>query len=252
MRRVRLIPRLDIKGQNLIKGIQLEGLRVLGEPHAFAHRYYEQGADEILYMDAVASLYNRDTMADLVQRTARDIFVPITVGGGLRSIEDVRTMLRAGADKIAINTAATHTPALVSDLARRFGAQCVVLQIDAKRNPRGGWEAYRDGGREHTGLDVVEWAKQGEELGAGEILLTSVDREGTRKGFDIELVKAVCAAVSIPVIASGGMSNYAHMRQVIVEGGADAVAMAWTLHYGLETLPELRKRARTDGIEVRA
>lgn len=251
MPKVRLIARLDIKGPNLIKGIQLEGVRVVGDPYEFAVRYYADGADEILYMDAVASLYDRDVMAALVARTARDVFVPITVGGGLRSIDDVQKMLRAGADKIAINTAATYRPELIREIAEKFGSQCMVLQIDAKRTPSRGWEVYRDGGREHTGLDAVEWAVRGQELGAGEILLTSVDCEGMRRGFDVDLAAAVGKAVSIPVIVSGGMGEFAHLAAVVERGGADAVAMAYVLHYGKTNLPAVRKAAIYRGLNVR-
>ncbi len=252
VRNLRLIARLDIKGPNLIKAIQLEGVRVVGDPRTFARRYYDQGVDEILYMDAVASLYGRDTMQDIVRRTAEEVFVPITVGGGLRSVEDVRAMLRAGADKIAINTAATQRPDLIAEVARAFGAQCMVLQIDAKRDGKGRWEAYRDGGREHTGLDAIAWARQGEALGAGEILLTSVDREGTCRGFDIELIKAVTDAVAIPVIASGGMGTFTHLREAAIQGGADAIAIAHVLHYGKAALPSLRREAMAEGLPVRA
>lgn len=252
MRNLRLIARLDVKGSNLIKAIQLEGVRVVGDPRTFARRYYQDGVDEILYMDAVASLYGRDTMLAIVQRTAEEVFVPITVGGGLRSVDDGRAMLRAGADKIAINTAATLRPELIADIARTFGSQCMVLQIDAKKDHLGRWEAYRDGGREHTGLDVVDWARQGEALGAGEILLTSVDREGTCRGFDIELIKVVTDAVSIPVIASGGMGSFGHLHDAAVQGGADAIAIAHVLHYDKTTLPALRAEAKTRGLPVRA
>jgi cyclase len=251
MANLRLIARLDIKGPNLIKGIQLEGVRVVGDPQTFARRYYQQGADEILYMDAVASLYNRDTLTNIVRRTAEEVFVPITVGGGLRSVDDVRDMLRAGADKVAINSAATLRPELISEVAERFGSQCMVLQIDAKRSGPGRWEAYRDCGREHTDLDVVEWARRGQELGAGEILLTSVDREGTRKGFDWELVKAVNDAVTIPVIASGGMGTFDHLPEVVEKGGADAVAVAYMLHYDKLTLPAIREKSLARNLPVR-
>ena len=185
MSNIRLIARLDIKGPNLIKGIHLEGLRVIGDPQEFAVRYYRQGADELLYMDVVASLYGRNNLSDIVQRAVRNVFVPITVGGGIRNLDDVRHILRCGADKVAINTAAVARPELVREVSRRFGAQCTVLSIEAKQQGPGKWEAYTDNGRERTGLDVVEWARRGAELGAGEILLTSVDREGTRKGFDV-------------------------------------------------------------------
>ncbi len=252
MSTLRLISRLDVKGPDLIKPIQLEGVRKVGDPQAFARRYYAQGADEILYMDAVASLYSRDTLTTIVRRTALEVFVPITVGGGLRSVEDVRDMLRAGADKVAINSAATQRPELISEVAETFGSQCMVLQIDAKRRPDGGWEVYRDCGREHTGLDAVEWARRGQSLGAGEILLTSVDREGTRKGFDIELTRAVSDAVGIPVIASGGMGSFQHLVEVVENGRADAVAVAWLLHYDKLPLPEMRARAHAHGLPVRS
>jgi imidazole glycerol-phosphate synthase subunit HisF len=248
---LRLIARLDIKGPDLIKSVQLEGVRKVGEPRQFARRYYDQGADEILYMDAVASLYNRETLTDMVRRTAEEVFVPITVGGGMRSVEDARDMLRAGADKIAINSAATQHPGLIRQVAERFGSQCMVLQIDAKQTQPGRWEVLRDFGRERTGLDVVDWARRGEEQGAGEILLTSVDREGTRRGFDIPLIKAVTEAVGIPVIASGGMGTPEHLVAAAREGGADAVAMAHVLHYQTLTLPDIRRIAREQGLKVR-
>ncbi|AVM74863.1 imidazole glycerol phosphate synthase subunit HisF [Magnetospirillum gryphiswaldense] len=251
MSNLRLIARLDVKGPNLIKGIQLEGLRVVGNPQAFATRYYQQGVDEIVYMDAVASLYDRETLGRIVSETAQNVFIPITVGGGLRSLEDVHAMLRAGADKVALNSAATQKPELIGDIARTFGSQCMVLQIDAKRKPGGGWEAFRDCGREHTGLDVIEWARRGAELGAGEILLTSIDCEGMRRGFDTELVKAVSAAVSIPVIASGGYGEFDHLTKV-VSAGADAVALAYALHYDRVTIPDIRSQALAAGLPVRS
>src|SRR6185437_12546090 len=188
MRTVRLIARLDIKAPNLIKGIHLEGLRVIGDPNVYARRYYEQGADELIYMDIVASLYERNSLTDIVEKATRNVFVPLTVGGGVRSVEDARKLLASGADKVGINTAAVRRPALIAEIAQRFGSQAVVLSIEAKRSSPGHWEAYTDNGREHTGLDVVAWAKRATELGAGEILLTSVDQEGTRKGLDVALV----------------------------------------------------------------
>lgn len=248
---LRLIARLDIKGPDLIKSIQLEGVRKLGDPRHFARRYYEQGADEILYIDAVASLYNRQKLIEIVKWTAETVFVPITVGGGMRSVEDVREILRAGADKIAINSAATLKPDLISEIAETFGSQCVVLSIDAKRDGRGGWEAYRDSGREHTGLDAIEWACRGQELGAGELLITSVDQEGTRQGFDIELLRAVNASVTIPVIASGGMGQFSHLVDAVTNGSADAVAMAHVLHYETLDLCTIREQARATGLVVR-
>ncbi len=251
MAKLRLIPRLDIKGPNLIKGIHLEGLRVMGDPQVFAARYYEAGADELLYMDVVASLYGRNSLTDIVRHTARNLFIPMTVGGGIRSVDDVKEMLRCGADKTAINTAATLRPELITEVARRFGCQCMVLSIEAKQIAPGKWEVYTDNGRERTGRDVVEWAKRGEELGAGEILLTSVDREGTGKGFDIALIKAVSSVVNIPVVASGGMGGAGHLVEAVKTGGAQAVAMAGVLHYGRLGLEEIREHCIENGLPVR-
>lgn len=249
--KTRLIPRLDIKGANLIKGIHLEGLRVIGDPQMFARRYYEHGADELLYVDVVASLYGRNSLHDIVRRATQDVFIPLTVTGGLRSVDDVRDVLRAGADKVGINTAATKRPELIREIARKFGSQCMVLSIEAKQLGPGRWEAYTDNGREKTGLDVVEWAQRGVELGAGEILLTSVDREGTREGFDLALTAAVAQAVPVPVITSGGMGCAGDLAMAVRTGGADAVAMADILHYGRSTLADLRQTARNAGIDVR-
>lgn len=251
MNNVRLIARLDIKGPNLIKGVQLEGLRVLGDPGEFARRYYDQGADEIIYMDAVASLYGRSNIVDIVRKTTRDVFIPITVGGGIRTVQDVRELLDFGADKVAINTAAIRNPGLIAEVCERFGAQCTVLSIEAKCQPDGSWRAYTDNGRERTDLDVVEWAQRGVELGAGEILLTSIDREGTRKGFDLELTAKVAAAVNVPVIASGGMGRTQDFVSVVQIGGADAVAMADVLHYGRLKFDDVRAAAKDAGIKVR-
>ncbi len=251
MRRIRLIGRLDIKGPNLIKGVQLEGLRVVGSPGDHALRYYRQGIDELLYMDCVASLYGRNHLADIVSAAARDIFVPITVGGGIRSVDDAASILRAGADKVAVNTAAVKNPQLITEIARRFGSQCMVLSIEAKLVACNRWEVYTDNGRERTGLDVVEWAKRGVARGAGEVLLTSVDREGTRRGFDIPLVQAVASEISVPVIASGGMGKSDHLLDVVLKGGADAVAIADVFHYQRFTVNEIRAAARAAGLGVR-
>jgi cyclase len=250
MTNVRLIARLDIKGPNLIKGVHLEGLRVIGDPQEYARRYYEQGADELIYIDIVASLYGRSKLTDIVRRAALDVFVPMTVGGGIRNVDDVSDLLRAGADKVAINTAGVRRPELITEVSRRFGSQAMVLSIEAKQRAPGKWEVYTDGGRERSGADAVEWARRGVELGAGEILVTSIDREGTRKGFDIELVRAVSNAVKVPVIASGGYGEPAHLSQAVA-AGADAVAFADALHYERTTLPELRQTAQTAGIAVR-
>ncbi|MEW5772890.1 MAG: imidazole glycerol phosphate synthase cyclase subunit [Thermodesulfobacteriota bacterium] len=237
----RLLARLDIKGPNLIKGVHLEGLRVVGDPHLYAKRYYEEGIDEIIFMDAVASLYGRNSLKEIVRATAAELFIPMTVGGGIRSVDDVRDMLRCGADKVAINTAAVARPELITEVAQRFGSQCMVLQVDAKRTPRGGWEAYTDGGREHTGLEVIEWVRRGVELGAGEILLTSVDCEGARKGFDLELTRAVADSVSVPVIACGGCGEDGHISDVVHVGHADAVAVAGALHFGRVSVAAMRQ-----------
>lgn len=246
----RLIARLDIKGPNLIKGIHLEGLRVIGDPQEYATAYYEQGADELIYMDSVASLYGRNSLADIVKKTAQNIFVPLTVGGGVRSVEDATNLLRVGADKVAVNTAAIRRPGLITEIANRFGTQCMVLSIEAKRAGNG-WEAYVDNGREKTGIDALQWAAQAAELGAGEILLTSVDQEGTGKGFDCDLVSRVSNAVSIPVIASGGMGSYEHLKDVYKKGHANAAAIARTLHYRKNDIPSLRNLALLDQIPVR-
>ena len=251
MKSVRLIPRLDVKAPNLIKAVHLEGLRKLGDPKVYAKKYYESGADEILYMDAVASLYGRNSLLDIIERSTRDVFVPITVGGGIRTVTDVADALKAGADKVAINTAAVRRPELISEAARAFGSQCIVLSIEAKQVGVNRWEAYTDGGREHSGLDVVEWANRGVALGAGEILVTSIDREGTRRGFDIQLTLAIARAVKVPVIASGGMGTPAHLVEVIREGGADAVAMADILHFNRMTLPDIRASLGEENIRVR-
>jgi len=251
MRKIRLIARLDIKGQNLIKGIHLEGLRVIGSPNEHALRYYHQGADEFIYMDCVASLYGRNNLSNNVQSAAEDVFEPMTVGGGIRSVDDATHLLRCGADKVAVNTAAVANPRLITDIARRFGSQCMVLSIEAKQVGDGRWEVYTDTGRERTGMDLIAWVKRGVELGAGEILLTSVDREGTRKGFDIPLVQAVTQEVSVPIIASGGMGNPEDLIDVVQRGAADAVAMADILHYERATVGDIRRAARTAGLEVR-
>ena len=250
-KKVRLIARLDIKGPNLIKGVHLEGLRVLGDPQEYASKYYAQGADELIYIDIVASLYGRSKLPEIVSRTVENIFIPLTVGGGIRNIDDVKELLRAGADKVAINTAAVQRPELISEISRRFGSQCMVLSIEAKKQSDGLWEVYTDSGREKTGIDVVDWAEEGVAKGAGEILLTSIDAEGTRKGFDFELIQRVTQAVNIPVIASGGMGNVEHLRDAVQLGGADAIAMADILHYDRLTIHEIRAEAKQAGIEVR-
>ncbi|MAJ29744.1 MAG: imidazole glycerol phosphate synthase subunit HisF [Gammaproteobacteria bacterium] len=250
MRNIRLIARLDIKAPNLVKGIQLEGLRKLGDPNIFAKKYYQEGIDEIYFEDIVASLYERNSLVEIIKRTTENVFVPITVGGGLRNINDISSALRSGADKVSINTAAIKNPEIIKKAAKRFGSQSIVLSIQAKKNTNG-WEAYFDNGREHSGIDAVDWASRGEELGAGELLVTSVDKEGMAKGFDSELIKEISSNVSIPVIASGGMGKLDHLSDVIKLGGADAVAMAHVLHYEILTLNEIRDYAFKEGIPIR-
>ncbi|HEU5263966.1 MAG TPA: imidazole glycerol phosphate synthase cyclase subunit [Gaiellaceae bacterium] len=228
---IRIIPRLDIKGPNLVKGIHFEGLRVLGKPQDFARRYYEHGADELIYMDVVASLYGRNSLLEIVERTSKEIFIPLTVGGGLRSVADIRRVLRAGADKVSINTAALAQPSLIREASRAFGSSTIVVSIEAIRRPDGTYEAYVDYGRQSTGVDAVEWAKQAAELGAGELLVTSIEREGTGKGFDLELTRKIAESVPIPVIAAGGAGRVSHVYEAVVEGRADAVSLASLLHY---------------------
>ena len=215
MKYCRIIPRLDIKGPNLVKGIHLEGLRVLGDPEKFAKFYYEQGADEIIYQDTVASLYQRNSLTDIITKTAENIFIPITVGGGIRSLEDINNVLRAGADKVSINTAAIKKPQFVSKASNVFGSSTIVIAIEAIKHSENSYLAYTDNGREFTGIDAVLWAKEVEQLGAGEILLTSIDKEGTGEGFDLELIKLVTDSVNIPVIAHGGAANQEHIYEAI-------------------------------------
>lgn len=248
---VRLIARLDIKGPNVVKGVHLEGLRVVGDPAELAARYYREGADELLYMDIVASLYGRNNLLHIVEQAAKDIFIPLTVGGGVRSLEDVRRLLRAGADKIAVNTAAVKNPDFIRQAARSFGSQCVVVSIEAQRRGPGSWEAFTDNGREKTGLDACRWARQAAELGAGELLVTSIDQEGTGKGYDLELTRAIAASVPIPVIACGGAGNPGHVVSAAVEGRADAVAVAGLLHYRKSSIALVKEAMAVAGLRVR-
>ena len=247
---IRVIARLDIKGPNVVKGIQFEGLRVVGDPAALANKYYQDGADELLYMDIVASLYGRNSLLEIVERAARSIFIPLTVGGGLRGIDDVGRALRAGADKVALNTAAVQNPRFITDTARRFGSQCVVVSVEAKRQGPGKWEAYTNNGRDKTGLDAVAWARQAADLGAGEIMVTSVDREGTGKGYDVELLEAIGKNLPVPLIACGGAGSPAHAAEAVV-ASADAIAVAQMLHYGRSTLAAVKEALAARGFPVR-
>lgn len=247
MMNVRIIPRLDIKGHNLVKGIHLEGLRVLGKPEDFSRYYYESGADELLYIDIVASLYGRNSLLHIVEKTASEIFIPLTVGGGLRSISDIRAILRAGADKVAMNTSVVRRPEFIREASQEFGSSTIVVSIEAMRRPDGTYECYTDNGREKTGMDAVEWAGHAAELGAGEILITSIDREGTGEGFDIELTKRIAESVSIPVIACGGAGAASHVLDVIVKAKADAVSMASLLHYDFLKKYHYREMSFSEG-----
>lgn len=228
---VRIIPRLDIKGPNLVKGIQLEGLRVLGNPSDFAEFYYQNGADEILYMDVVASLYERNSLNKLIEETAKKVFIPITVGGGLRKLEDINKVLCAGADKVVINTAAVKNPSFVSEAVREFGSSTIVIAIEAIKQSNGNYLAYTDNGREFTNLNVEEWVTRVVDNGAGEIVITSVDKEGTAEGFDIELTSRISEKISVPIVAHGGAGNSEHVRHLIKNCNVDAVSISSLFHY---------------------
>lgn len=227
----RVIPRLDIKGPNLVKGIHLEGLRVLGEPEQFAEYYYRNGADELMFQDVVASLFDRNSLDDIISRIAKKIFIPLTVGGGLRTIEDIQRVLRYGADKVSINTAAIKNPDFIKEASTKFGSSTIVVSIEAIKESNGDYLAYVDNGRDHTGVNVFEWAKKVEVLGAGEIVLTSVDKEGTGEGFDHELIKGVQSIVNIPVIAHGGAGNVDHVKDIFMNTNVHSVACASIFHY---------------------
>lgn len=242
MRPVRIIPRLDIKGPNLVKGVHLEGLRVLGLPERFSNFYFLDGADELIYIDSVASLYGRNNLDAIVRKTAENVFIPITVGGGIRTIDDIRGLLRAGADKVAINTQAVKHPFLITEAAKVFGSQCVVLEVQAMKIGPERYEAYTDNGREPTGLDVFEWVKQAVRLGAGEVLVTSIDNEGTARGYDLELVKRIVDLVDVPVIACGGAGSAAHVIDLVKACPVDAVCAATLFHYHVVMNFEAEKR----------
>jgi len=245
---------LDVKGGRVVKGVQFESLRDVGDPVALAERYEAEGADEITFLDISASAEERGTLLDVARQTAERLFIPLTIGGGVRTVDDVGRALRAGADKVSINSAAVERPEVLSESAYRFGAQCVVASIDAKIGAAGDgrWEVYTRGGRQPTGLDAVEWAAACVRRGAGEILLTSIDRDGARTGYDLALTRAVADAVDVPVIASGGAGNAAHVRDAIADGGADAALVAGILHDGLTTVREIKRALAGQGISVRA
>ena len=247
----RIIPCLDVDNGRVVKGVRFVEIRDAGDPVEIARRYDEQGADEIIFLDITASSDNRETMVHVVEAMASQVFIPLTVGGGIRKVEDVRSMLNAGADKVAINTAAVARPEFVKEASDHFGSQCIVVAIDAKQVGPDRWEVFTHGGRKATGLDAVAWARKMTEYGAGEILLTSMDRDGTKDGFDLALTRAVCDAVSIPVIASGGVGNLDHLVEGITKGHADAVLAASIFHFGEYTVQQAKERMAAAGIEVR-
>lgn len=250
VKNIRVIPRLDVKNDTVVKGIHLEGLRVVGTPTDMAIKYYQEGADELLYMDAVASLYERNSLLNIVEKTSRAVFIPMTVGGGIRTLDDIHALLRVGADKVAINTAAIKRPEFIREAAQRYGSQCIVLSIETKKMGNR-WEAYIDTGRQATGVDAVEWAERAVALGAGEILLTSIDHEGIKKGYDIELVREIAHLVSVPIIACGGAGTPEHVVEAVQEGKASAVSFASILHYGLNTVRDVKVHLHRHQVNVR-
>jgi cyclase len=247
MKYIRTIARLDIKGPNLVKGIHFEGLRVLGDPESFAKYYYENGADELFYQDVVASLYERNNLGELISNTAKRSFIPLTVGGGIRSIEDIKSVLKSGADKVCINTAAIKNPTFITESSTKFGSSTIVIAIEAIKQKDGRYFAFIDNGREHTGIEVLAWAKQVEELGAGEIVISSVDNEGTGIGYDIELTKMIAENVSIPVIAHGGAGNLSHFSEIVLKGKADAISVASILHYDYISNSQITTSSAAEG-----
>ncbi len=247
----RIIPCLDVTGGRVVKGIRFQNLRDAGDPVELAARYDAAGADELVFLDITASSDGRDTMVDVVRETARQVFIPLTVGGGVRTSDDAYRLLRAGADKVSLNSAAVARPDLIAECSRRFGSQCVVLAIDARRRPDGGWEVYTRGGRDATGLDVIEWVRRGVDLGAGEILLTSMDADGTQDGYDVKLTAAVADAVPVPVIASGGAGTLPHLLTVLTAGKAQAVLAASIFHYGQYSIAEAKSFLATKGLPIR-
>jgi len=250
VRVIRVVPCLDVRAGRVVKGVNFVGLRDAGDPAELAARYDAEGADEVIFLDITASSDARDTLLDAVRRTAEQVFIPLTVGGGVRSVEDARVLLRAGADKVSLNTAAVARPGLVAEVSAEFGAQCTVVAIDARRAPTG-WEVFTHGGRTAAGLDAVAWAREVVSLGAGEILLTSMDRDGTRDGFDLELTRAVSDAVSVPVVASGGVGTLQHLVEGVTLGGADAVLAASIFHFGEHTVGEAKQVLTDAGLTVR-
>ena len=251
MKNIRIIPRLDIKGPNVVKPVQTEALRVIGNPKELAYHYYQTGADELIYLDIVASLYGRNLDFDLLKSVTENIFIPITVGGGIRSIHDINNVLRSGADKIAINTYVVKHPNFISEAVREFGSQCIVLYIEAKKQLDGSYEAYTDGGREKSGLEVIDWIKKAIDLGVGEILLTSVDKDGTRDGYDIELLKKITSFSPIPVIAHGGAGKPESLKKAVMEAKVDALGVSSIFHYNEYSIKDSKDYLQKNNINVR-
>ena len=248
---IRIIPRLDIKGPNVVKGINLEGLRVVGDPVELAYKYYNDGADEILYLDIVASLYQRNFDFDLLKSVSKKIFVPTTVGGGIRSLNDINNALRAGADKIAINTYAVHNPEFIAEAVHKFGTQCIALSVEAKKINGGRWETYTDGGREKTDIDSIEWIKKAISLGVGEIIITSIDNEGARRGFDLELTSKVIAISPVPVIVCGGAGTLDSVKKMVETCHPEAISAASVFHYRDYSIGDLKRYLKQNGYNVR-
>lgn len=251
MKNIRIIPKLEVKGENLIKGMHLEGLRVVGRPEEAAIKYYKDGADELIYIDLVASLYQRENFLNIVERTAQKVFIPLTVGGGIRTLDDVKMVLRSGADKVALNTQAIKTPRIISEIANAFGSQCAVLSMEVQRKLDGTYECYTDMGRTPTGQNPFAWAKEAARLGAGEILVTSINHDGTGKGFDLELVRDIATKVAVPTIACGGAGKKEHFKDVIMEGRADAVAASTIFHFKKNKIFQIKDYLNKEGIRVR-
>lgn len=250
MRKIRIIPRLDIKGSNLIKSVQFEGLRVVGSPNEYAKKYYKEGADELLYLDVVASVFGRNSLNDLISEASKDVFIPITVGGGIRSVENATSIFKSGADKVALNTAAVKNPNLITDLAQRFGSQSIAVSIEAKKIKNGYWEVYTEYGRENSGIDLFKWVNICVEKGAGEIIITSIDKDGTANGFELEILKKL-GNIEIPLIFCGGMGALNDITQVLKFNNVDAIAIGHSLHFNKLTLPEIRKFAISKKLNLR-
>lgn len=252
MKNIRIIARLDVKGEHLVKGIELEGLRKVGNPNEYGYRYYQDGIDEIIYMDIVASLYNRNSLLEILKNASRNIFIPMTVGGGIRTLDDARKALKSGADKVAVNTAIINNPELINQISNEFGSQCMVVSIEAKNLQQNTWEVYYDNGREKTGIDVSDWVDEVTKRGAGEILLTSVDKEGRSEGMDINLLSNISSMVNIPVIASGGAGTVSHIKEVVKNTNVSAIALAKILHYNILSVQKIKNELKDiEGIEIR-